>query len=128
MLVLSLAQAYRRFGSRVSVVETAPRLAAREDNDVAAQLLERMLEEGVEVHLCANVSRVEGRSGKAVRLHLRTAAADRIIEGSDILVAVGRTPNTAEDSLNRIGPTLAGRKNGAPRGSDRLIRAYMFLI
>jgi pyruvate/2-oxoglutarate dehydrogenase complex dihydrolipoamide dehydrogenase (E3) component len=82
----------RRFGSRVSVVEAAPQLAAREDDDVAAELLERMREDGVEVHLGANVSRVEGRSGKAVRLHLQTAAADRIIEGSDILVAVS-TPH-----------------------------------
>src|SRR6516162_3274695 len=106
---LELAQAYRRFGSRVSVVETGPQLAAREDDDVAAELLERMREEGVEVHLGAKVSRVEGRSGKAVRLHVQTAAADRIIEGSDILVAVGRTPNTAEIGLDRAGVALDAR-------------------
>jgi pyruvate/2-oxoglutarate dehydrogenase complex dihydrolipoamide dehydrogenase (E3) component len=90
-------------------VETGPQLAAREDDDVAAELLERMREEGVEVHLGANVSRVEGRSGKAVRLHLQTAAADQIVEGSDILVAVGRTPNTAEIGLDRAGVTLDPR-------------------
>src|SRR6516162_7933911 len=54
---LEFAQAYRRFGSRVSVVETGPQLAAREDDDVAAELLERMRDEGVEVHLGAKVSR-----------------------------------------------------------------------
>jgi pyruvate/2-oxoglutarate dehydrogenase complex dihydrolipoamide dehydrogenase (E3) component len=103
---LELAQAYRRFGSRVGIVETGPQLAAREDADVAAELLERMREEGVGVHLGANVSRVEGRSGKAIRLHLQTAAADRIIEGSDILVAVG---DTADIGLDRAGVTLDAR-------------------
>jgi pyruvate/2-oxoglutarate dehydrogenase complex dihydrolipoamide dehydrogenase (E3) component len=106
---LELAQAYRRFGSRASVVETGPQLAAREDEDVAAEILDRLREEGVEVHLGANVSRVEGRSGKAVKLHLSAAAGDRIIEGSDILVAVGRTPNTAEIGLERAGVTLDAR-------------------
>jgi pyruvate/2-oxoglutarate dehydrogenase complex dihydrolipoamide dehydrogenase (E3) component len=100
---LELAQAYRRFGSRVSIVETGPQLASREDSDVTAALLEMLRDEGVVVHLGAKILGVQGRSGQAVSLQLRNSAGDQTIEGSDILVAAGRTPNT-----NGIGLDVAG--------------------
>jgi pyruvate/2-oxoglutarate dehydrogenase complex dihydrolipoamide dehydrogenase (E3) component len=100
---LELAQAYRRFGSRVSILETGPQLAGREDSDVTAELLEMLRDEGIVVHLGVKILRAEGRSGQAVSLQLRTPAGDQTIEGSDILVAAGRTPNT-----NGIGLDLAG--------------------
>ena len=100
---LELAQAYRRFGSRVSILETGPQLAGREDSDVTAELLEMLRDEGIVVHLEVKILRAEGRSGQAVSLQLRTPAGDQTIEGSDILVAAGRTPNT-----NGIGLDLAG--------------------
>jgi pyruvate/2-oxoglutarate dehydrogenase complex dihydrolipoamide dehydrogenase (E3) component len=103
---LELAQTYRRFGSRVTIVETGPQLAAREDDDVAGELLDRMREEGMEVHLGARISRVEGRSGGSVRLFLQVAGSDCILEGSDILVAVGRTPNTEGIGLDDAGIIL----------------------
>jgi pyruvate/2-oxoglutarate dehydrogenase complex dihydrolipoamide dehydrogenase (E3) component len=102
---LELAQAYRRFGSRVSIVETGPQLASREDPDVTAALLEMLRDEGLTVHLGVKVLRVEGRSGRAVSLRISNAAGDQTIEGSDLLVAAGRGPNT-----NGIGLELAGVK------------------
>ena len=60
---LELAQAYRRFGSRVTIVDAGPQLAGREDPDIAAAILEMLRDEGVEAHLGANVLGVRGRSG-----------------------------------------------------------------
>ena len=100
---LELAQAYRRFGSHVSIVETGPQLASREDSDVTAALLDMLRDEGVVVHLGAKILGVQGRSGQAVSVQLRNSAGDQTIEGSDILVAAGRTPNT-----NGVGLDLAG--------------------
>jgi pyruvate/2-oxoglutarate dehydrogenase complex dihydrolipoamide dehydrogenase (E3) component len=114
---LELAQAYRRFGSRVSIVEAGPQLAGREDPDVAAAILEILRDEGIVVHLGAKVVRVQGRSGEAISLQIRTAN-DQTIEGSDILVAAGRTPNTAGIGLDLAGVALDAR--GYVAVNDRL--------
>src|SRR5258708_15572209 len=100
---MELAQACRRFGSRVSIVEAGPQIAGREDPDVAGAVLEMLHDDGIEVHLGIKVLRVQGRSGQTVSLQMRTAAGDQTVEGSDLLVATGRTPNT-----NGIGLDLAG--------------------
>jgi pyruvate/2-oxoglutarate dehydrogenase complex dihydrolipoamide dehydrogenase (E3) component len=91
---LEFAQAMRRFGSRVTIVQHGPRLLKREDPDVADALLELMRDEGVEVLLQAEVLSVTGRSGAEVALRVRSGATERTLEASDILVAAGRTPNT----------------------------------
>ena len=91
---LEFAQAYRRFGSRVSVIETGPQLASREDPDVAAAIQELMHDEGIEVHLNAKVLGVSGRSGASISVRLQTPAGEQTLEATDILVAAGRTPNT----------------------------------
>jgi pyruvate/2-oxoglutarate dehydrogenase complex dihydrolipoamide dehydrogenase (E3) component len=114
---LELAQAYRRFGSRVSIVEAGPQLAGREDSDVAAAILEMLRDEGIVVHLGVEVLRVQGRSGEAVSLQIRTAS-DQTIEGSDILVAAGRTPNTGGIGLDLAGVALDAR--GYVAVNDRL--------
>ncbi len=95
---LEFAQAFRRFGSRVTVVERNSRLAHREDPDVSDALHQLFLDEGLEVRTSAKVERVTGKSGDSVRLH-----ADNIIEGTHLLAATGRTPNT-----RNIGLELAG--------------------
>jgi pyruvate/2-oxoglutarate dehydrogenase complex dihydrolipoamide dehydrogenase (E3) component len=100
---LELAQAARRFGSRVTVIERGPQLAGREDADVGAALLELFRDEDIEVLLGANVRSVEGRSGERVRIEVETADGVRSIDGTDLLVAAGRTPNTGG-----IGLELAG--------------------
>jgi pyruvate/2-oxoglutarate dehydrogenase complex dihydrolipoamide dehydrogenase (E3) component len=115
---LELAQAYRRFGSRVTVVEHGPQLAGREDPDVADAIGRLFGDEGIEVLLSAEAIRVEGHSGASVRLHVRTPQGERIIEGSDILAATGRTPNTAGIGLDAAGVQLEAR--GYIHVNDRL--------
>jgi pyruvate/2-oxoglutarate dehydrogenase complex dihydrolipoamide dehydrogenase (E3) component len=115
---LELAQAYRRFGSRVSILEAGPQVASREDPDIGAAIQEMLRDEGIELHLGARVSRVQGRSGDAVSVQINTAEGDRTIEASDILVASGRTPNTAGIGLDVAGVNLDAR--GYIAVNDRL--------
>jgi pyruvate/2-oxoglutarate dehydrogenase complex dihydrolipoamide dehydrogenase (E3) component len=115
---LEFAQALRRFGSRVTVVEQGPQLAAREDNDVSQALRQLLEDEGIEVVLDAQVSRVEGHSGERIRLGVRTAAAARAIDASDILVATGREPNTRGIGLDTAGVELDA--HGYVRVTERL--------
>jgi pyruvate/2-oxoglutarate dehydrogenase complex dihydrolipoamide dehydrogenase (E3) component len=116
---LEFAQAYRRFGSRVTVVAHGPQLLVREDPDVAEEVRQFLSAEDIEVVLGTEVLRVEGRSPEGVRLRARTAEGERIIAGTDVLIATGRTPNFAETGLE----TAAGVELD-PRGyvkvNDRL--------
>ena len=106
---LELAQAYRRFGSRVTIIEHGTRLAGREDPDVADEVRRILDDEGIEILVTAETLRVEGRSGEDVSLLVRTPAGERTIKGSDILVAAGRRPNTAGAGLDVAGVALDGR-------------------
>jgi pyruvate/2-oxoglutarate dehydrogenase complex dihydrolipoamide dehydrogenase (E3) component len=115
---LEMAQAYRRFGSRVTVIEAGPQLMTREDPDVADAIQRILSGEGVQFWLAAETLAVDGRSGDEVRLTMRTASAERMLEGSDILVAVGRTPNTAGIGLDAAGVALDSR--GYVRVNERL--------
>ncbi|HEV3447736.1 MAG TPA: FAD-dependent oxidoreductase, partial [Gemmataceae bacterium] len=115
---LEFAQALRRFGSRVTIIQRGPRLLEREDPDVADALRELMTDEGVEVLLQTNVLNVTGRSGTGVVLRVRSGAAERTLEASDILVATGRTPNTDRLDVARAGVELDSR--GYIRVNDKL--------
>ena len=115
---LEMAQAYRRFGSRVSIVEAEPQLAGREDADVAEAILALLRDEGVAVHLGAKVLGVQGRSGDSVSLRIAVPAGEQTIEGSDLLVAAGRAPNTGGIGLDRAGVALDAR--GFVAVDDRL--------
>jgi pyruvate/2-oxoglutarate dehydrogenase complex dihydrolipoamide dehydrogenase (E3) component len=106
---LELAQAARRLGSQVTVVERGSQLAGREDRDVAAALLELFEDENIHVILTGLVDRVEGRSGDRVRLHVQTPKGAEVIEGTDLLVAAGRTPNTDGIGLDVTGVKLDAR-------------------
>ena len=106
---LELSQAMRRFGSRVTLIERSPQIASQEDADVSAALLELFHDEGIEVLLGTEVVRVEGLSGQQVRVHIKDAKGERVIEGSDLLVAVGRVPNTQEIGLDKTGVELDAR-------------------
>jgi pyruvate/2-oxoglutarate dehydrogenase complex dihydrolipoamide dehydrogenase (E3) component len=115
---LELAQAYRRFGSRATVVEAGPQLMTREDPDVADEMQRLLGDEGIQILLAAETLNVNGRSGGEVSLTLRTASGERKIEGSDILVAAGRIPNTAGIGLEEAGIEFDGR--GYIRVNERL--------
>jgi pyruvate/2-oxoglutarate dehydrogenase complex dihydrolipoamide dehydrogenase (E3) component len=115
---LELGQAYRRFGSRVTVIHRGPQLMDREDADVSAEVQRILGDDGIEFLMAAETLRVHGRSGKEVTLFVRTPAGERKIEASDILVAVGRTPNTAGIGLEEAGVELDAR--GYVRVNERL--------
>jgi pyruvate/2-oxoglutarate dehydrogenase complex dihydrolipoamide dehydrogenase (E3) component len=115
---LELAQAYRRFGSRVTVIEPGPQLMGREDPDVAAEMQRILYDEGIRFLLAAQALNVRGRSGEDVRVTVRTPSGEQHIEGSDILVAAGRSPNTTEIGLEQAGVALDPR--GFIRVNERL--------
>jgi len=115
---VELAQAFRRFGSHVTVLEFGAQLLGREDPDVAAEVHAIFEEDGIDVVLGADTQSVEGRSGDAVRLRVKTRAGDRTIEGSDILVAAGRTPQTRAIGLEQAGIDIDAR--GFIKVDDRL--------
>jgi pyruvate/2-oxoglutarate dehydrogenase complex dihydrolipoamide dehydrogenase (E3) component len=115
---LEFAQAMRRFGSRVTIIQHGPRLLPKEDPDVTDALLELMRDEGVEVLLQAELLNVTGRSGAGLALRVRSQAGEKSLEASDILVAAGRTPNTDRLDVSRAGVELDAR--GYIRVNDRL--------
>lgn len=115
---LELAQAMRRFGAAVTIVERGPQLAGREDPDVGAAILELCRDEGIEVLLDAHVRHVDGRSGRGVRVRAECPTGDRIIVGSDLLAAAGRTPNTRGMGAERAGVDLDAR--GYVKVNERL--------
>jgi pyruvate/2-oxoglutarate dehydrogenase complex dihydrolipoamide dehydrogenase (E3) component len=115
---LELAQAYRRFGSNVTIIESGPQLMAREDIDVSQEMRRILSDEGIQVLVEAQLLQVRGRSGEKVSLIVRTASGEQTIDGSDILVAVGRIPNTAGIGLEDAGVELDGR--GYIRVNERL--------
>ena len=121
---LELAQAVRRFGSDVTVIEQGAQLAEREDPDVGAALLDLFHDEGIEVLLGTHVSQVEGHSGKEVRVYAKDGPGERIIEGTHLLVSVGRTPNTKGIGLEQVGVELDEwlYQGQRPAGDDRIQR------
>ncbi len=115
---LEMAQAYRRFGSRVTIIEAGPQVIAREDPDVADAVQRILSDEGIQFVVAAETLNVQGRSGENVRVTMRTPSGEQQIEGSDILVAAGRIPNTTGIGLDKTGVELDGR--GYVRVNERL--------
>jgi pyruvate/2-oxoglutarate dehydrogenase complex dihydrolipoamide dehydrogenase (E3) component len=115
---LEFAQAYRRFGSRVTILQQAPQLLAHEDPDVAAELLQIFGSERICVIAPAEIVSVHGRSGERVEIRVRMSYGEKTIAGSDILIATGRTPNTAGIGLEVAGVDLDQR--GYVKVNDRL--------
>jgi pyruvate/2-oxoglutarate dehydrogenase complex dihydrolipoamide dehydrogenase (E3) component len=115
---LEMAQAYRRFGSRVTVIEAGPQIMAREDADIADAMQRILSDEGIRFLNAAETLNVSGRSGEGVNLTVRTPSGEQRIEGSDILVAAGRIPNTTGIGLEEAGVELDDR--GYIRVNERL--------
>lgn len=115
---LEMAQAFRRFGSRATVIERNDRLVHHEDDDVSAAIQELFDEDGIEVWTATRVDRVEGRSGASVNLSVRRNGSAETIEGSDLLIASGRTPNTENIGVKAAGIELDDR--GFVKVNERL--------
>ena len=115
---LELAQAYRRFGSEVTVIEAGPQLMSREDADASQEIRRILTGEGIQIRLGAELIKVSGQSGNAVSIALRTGSGEQAIEGTHILVAAGRAPNTEGVGLDKAGVELTDR--GFVKVNERL--------
>jgi pyruvate/2-oxoglutarate dehydrogenase complex dihydrolipoamide dehydrogenase (E3) component len=104
---LELAQAFRRLGAAVTVLEAATPLA-KDDPECAAIVLDQLARDGVAIRAGVAVRRVDGADGK-VQVVIASTDQDETIEGSHLLVATGRTPNVADLGLDRAGIELGPR-------------------
>jgi pyruvate/2-oxoglutarate dehydrogenase complex dihydrolipoamide dehydrogenase (E3) component len=106
---LELSQAMRRFGSKVTVIDRNDRLMHREDDDVTEALQNLFEDEGIDIVLNATVKRISGKSGQSVRIVIEQRGAEKTLEGSHLLVAAGRSPNTDGIGLELAGVELTDR-------------------
>jgi len=106
---LEFAQAYRRFGSRVTIIQHGPQLLSDQDTDVSSEITNALTAEGIDIIASAEITGARGHSGTSVSLVVRTATGEKTIQGTDILVATGRIPNTAGIGLESAGVQLDDR-------------------
>lgn len=110
IIALELGQFYARIGTRVTILEAAPRLVAREDGDVSEVITKRLRAEGVDVHTGIKAISAERRGDRKI-VHFQTSAGQTIeLEGADLLVATGREPNVDGLDLEKAGVRMEGRR------------------
>jgi len=97
------SQAMRRFGSKVTIVARSERLLHREDEDVSGTLQDLFVDEGIDLVMNAEIKRISGKSGESVRVVIEKDGGARTIEGTHLLVALGRVPNTTGIGLEQAG-------------------------
>jgi pyruvate/2-oxoglutarate dehydrogenase complex dihydrolipoamide dehydrogenase (E3) component len=115
---LELGQALRRLGSRVTLISRGSQLASNEDADVSQAILQLFRDEDIDVLLGTHVLDVNGVSGGRVSLQLQSGNSTRTVEGTNILVALGRTPNTRDIGLEKA--EIDVTESGYIRVNDRL--------
>jgi len=115
---LEFAQAIRRFGSHVTVIDHNRALMHHEDPDFSDALRDLFTDEEINLSLGTRVSKVEGTSGDSVRLHVHEGGSKRSIDGSHLLISTGRVPNTESLALDTAG--IAVTSEGFIRVDERL--------
>ena len=106
---LEFAQAMRRLGSRVTVIDRNHRVIHAEDEDITEGLQDLLQEEGIELVLNARIKSVSGLSGRSVHVVLEQNGVELSLDGTDILVASGRVPNTKDIGLELAGVELTDK-------------------
>lgn len=114
---LEFGQMYRRFGSKVTIIERNSRLIKREDEDISAAIKDIVEKEGVTVRLTAECMEVEKRDDKVV-VKLNCSSGPNEVVGSHLLLAVGRVPNTQDLGLDKAG--IETDKHGYIKVDDQL--------
>jgi pyruvate/2-oxoglutarate dehydrogenase complex dihydrolipoamide dehydrogenase (E3) component len=114
---LEFGQMFRRFGSRVTIVQAGSQLLGREDPDVAAEVAAILKQEGIEVLLSSKAERV-AHAGARITLAVRAGNESHALEGSHLLVATGRVPNT--DTLNASAAGLTADNRGFLKVNSKL--------
>jgi len=115
---LEFGQMFRRFGSQVTIIQRGAQLLAREDKDVAEAVADVLREDGIEVLLKTAATRVTRTPDGKIELMASTSEGERVLSGSHILVAAGRTPNTHKLNLSATGVEVD--KRGYIRANDLL--------
>jgi pyruvate/2-oxoglutarate dehydrogenase complex dihydrolipoamide dehydrogenase (E3) component len=105
---LEFAQVYRRFGSEVTVIELAPHLIAREDEDVSRAVADFLKDEGIDVRVKSKVVGVE-KQGNSISVAVETEGTKSRVVGSHLLLAIGRRPNTDDLGLENAGVATDSR-------------------
>jgi pyruvate/2-oxoglutarate dehydrogenase complex dihydrolipoamide dehydrogenase (E3) component len=100
---LEFSQMFRRFGSKVTIIQSGPQLLTGEDQDVAAEVLKILRQDGLDVLLNAHTNKVMANGAGGVSLQVQAEGETFTIEGSHLLVAAGRVPNTASLQLQAAG-------------------------
>jgi pyruvate/2-oxoglutarate dehydrogenase complex dihydrolipoamide dehydrogenase (E3) component len=114
---LEFAQLFRRLGSRVTVVQRASQLLSGEDKDIADAVATILQEDGIQIHLNAAVEKVS-RSRNRITVKFRAAGKSRKVEGTHLLVATGRVPNS--DTLNLPAAAISTDARGFIRVNEKL--------
>ncbi len=114
---VEFSQMYRRFGSRVTVIQSGSQLLREEDQDVAAEVLKILRQDGIEILLNARAEKVTRADG-VISLQVAVEGKAQLIEGTDLLVATGRVPNTA--ALKPAAAGIETDERGFIRANDRL--------
>jgi pyruvate/2-oxoglutarate dehydrogenase complex dihydrolipoamide dehydrogenase (E3) component len=99
---LEFGQMFRRFGSKVTIIEMAPRLVQREDPEISSAIQDLLTSEGIDLRVNARCIRLGGRAG-AIVAHVDCQDGSPTVEGTDLLLAVGRQPNTDDLGLDAAG-------------------------
>jgi pyruvate/2-oxoglutarate dehydrogenase complex dihydrolipoamide dehydrogenase (E3) component len=115
---LEFSQAMRRFGSRVSVIEYNDRFVHQEDEDVTEALHSLFEDEGVDIIVNSRIKEISGKSGQSVRVIIGQNGVEKTLEGTHLLVAAGRTPNTEGMGLKLAGVELTD--HGYVKVNERL--------
>jgi pyruvate/2-oxoglutarate dehydrogenase complex dihydrolipoamide dehydrogenase (E3) component len=117
-IALEFGQMFRRFGSRVTIIQRSAHLLSREDTDVADEVANILREDGIEILLETSPSHVVKNSNGSIELTVRIPGGERTLAGSHLLVATGRVPNT--DWLNLEATGVQTDKRGYIQVNDRL--------
>jgi len=114
---LEFGQLFRRFGARVTIIQSGQQLLVREDRDIAEEVTKILRQDGVEVLLNAETRRIRGSNG-SIQVELQHQGSTRSISGSHLLIAIGRCPNS--DTLNLSAAGIQTDKKGFINVNERL--------
>jgi pyruvate/2-oxoglutarate dehydrogenase complex dihydrolipoamide dehydrogenase (E3) component len=117
-IALEFGQMFRRFGSKVTIIQRSAHLLSREDTDIADAVADILREDGLEILLESSVLHVGQNLNGSIEMTVHTAGGERILTGSHLLVAAGRVPNT--DWLNLEASGIKTDKHGFIRVNERL--------
>jgi pyruvate/2-oxoglutarate dehydrogenase complex dihydrolipoamide dehydrogenase (E3) component len=115
---LEFGQMFRRFGSRVTIVQRLSQLLAREDADIAEQLTQILRDDGVDILLSTEAVRVRRVADERIELTVRSSSGEQSLTGSHLLLAAGRAPNTEQLDLAAAGVNVDD--HGFVRVNERL--------